>query len=63
MLGVAEGQDAFAGVLADHELEAAIGGVDGDEQDGAIVVLPRCHGDYRGWILCQEATTTAPREE
>jgi hypothetical protein len=50
-------------VLADHELEAAIGGVDGDEQDGAIVVLPRCHGDYRGWILCQEATTTAPREE
>src|SRR5437764_10325327 len=39
VLAVADDERALAGALRDHELEARVGRVGGDERDGAVIVL------------------------
>src|SRR5262249_52650287 len=41
MLAVADDEHAFAVAFAYYKVEPSVRGIDGDEGDGAVVVLPR----------------------
>jgi hypothetical protein len=44
VLAVAKDQDSLAGALRHYELKSIVCGIDGDQGNGAIVVLSRRHG-------------------
>src|SRR5580700_806381 len=43
VLAVADDEHSLPGALSHHKLESVNGGVNGDEGDGAVVILARCH--------------------